>query len=125
MTFFAAFLPPQRHGEQAAGQSKDEGVMLGLSRLGKEHHHAWPFFCLDLIALFVRTVGNGKSVAGLIINRFAVKEQSVVMSAVALYMMDGDMPAIDCAVVNQGNFLPVGEAPGDFDCSRRVGLTVR
>lgn len=99
-------------------------MLRDLACLGEEHQNARTLVGLELIAFFFRAVGNGKAIAVLVVNRFAVNEQDVMMRAIALDMMNGDMPAVDRTVVDQRDFLPVGEATGDFHGSGGLGLAV-
>ena len=60
----------------------------------------------------------------LVLDRLAVREQHVVMRAVALNVMERRVPTALRQVVNQRHLLPVRECADDFDRGRFMSLAV-
>jgi hypothetical protein len=89
-----------------------ENLLLGLS---EQHHDAKTFIGCYLKSLFVGATRNGQAIAGFVICGLAVNQQHVVVSAISLDVVEGDVPCVENAVPDQGNFLPMRERAHHLD----------
>jgi len=48
-----------------------------------------------------------------------------MMGAITLDVMNGHVPSVYRAIVQQRDLLPMGEASGNFDAGGGLGLTIR
>ena len=95
-----------------------------LLRLGEEDMHPGAARSGYLILGFLRSVRDGQTVGILVGNRVAVREDHVVMGAVALDVRHGKMPVVRDVVVEQRHFFPAGEGAHDlhgFHLGMRTG----
>jgi hypothetical protein len=92
--------------------------MLKSLRLAKKHEHSGALVGQDLESLFLWTVGDGQPVTGMVVGRFAIQQQHVMMRAVALDLVQGDVPGIQYIVALERDPFPARERADDLDCSR-------
>ena len=99
--------------------------MNGLLRLREQHKDARPLVGRQLIMLFLRAVGNGKSIAVLIVCRFTIHQHHVMMRPPARDVMQRRMPCIQNAVSRQWHALPVRKGSNNFHCTGFFRLSFR
>lgn len=88
------------------------GVVLRVGELlclGEQHQHARAPLGFQGVALFVSAMGHCQAVAGFVVKRFAIDQEHEVVGAVALDVVEGDVPSVEDAVAGELDALPAGE----------------
>ena len=80
---------------------------------------------MNRVLLFFGTAGNGHAITIFVLRRFSVHEEHVVMGLVRRDFVERDMPGIEGAIAQEGNFLPAGEGAEDFHAFRRFSPAIR
>jgi len=84
------------------------GAVTSL-RLREEHEDPGAAVGLNCVLLFFRAAGNRHAVTILVLRRFSIHEQHVMMSVVRGDVVERDVPGIEGAVAQERDFFPSGE----------------
>ena len=99
-------------------------VAQGLFGLAEKEHDPRPFRSCNLALCFVGSLRSCQSVAGLVVTRLSIYQDCVAMGAVALDIIQGDLPGSGGVIITQRDLAPPIERASDFDRRRLSRLIV-
>lgn len=93
-------------------------AVQGLFGLAEKEHDPRPFRSGNLALCFVGSLRSCQSVAGLVVTRLSIYQDCVAMGAVALDIIQGDLPGSGGGDITQRDLTPPIEGASDFDRRR-------